>query len=1125
MKKRLWTQARSPSGARSPLLSLGLFLFAAASCQDAGHPEENVGQVKLAGTDSTPGQTGFEPTTSVVNPLNPAQVAVMRGCQVTISNDFGRTFPIVRNTTINPCNGDPAMAFDSQGRLFVTHLSRQGPDNELSVFAGQIADTTTAGTLNYTPIQVSADDGNNDDKQWIAADANPVSPYRDNLYLVWTDLSGGSSIRFSRSVDGGATWSAPQVLSQAGEGFVWPSHIAVGPHGDVYVAYHTDTCGAAGSGTIALLTDGLGGQNFAAGTVPQRATPFGDGQATVTCNVQGSGNEIPGTDFWLQGTMQPWILPDPVRAGHVYVVANDDPNNMYANGDDADVVIARSTNNGVSFTRSRIDHGPGQTFAVMPTAHIDQDGNIVVHWYDNRRNILNSGAGGLANGAANFLLDLYGTVSRDGGLTFSSDFRVNDQPYDPDVGAPCRFGPDPTCQADNGLGQNTLRIGEYNGVWAVDGIGYAVWTGNATPPNPPTTTNGAGAQTTYFDIFSMLGAFPDRFEPNESMDFAVVAALGADDSYNQARLTLHSATDADFFKVVALHTGSLEVAIAQNEVLADIDLRLRDRFGNVVAAGAPLTLQTGSRVESFTAPVVQGQTYFVEVRDLTVAAPPQTVYDLSIVNRRAPVPFDLDLLPSSDTGADDSDNVTNDNTPTIRLRADTADLLAKGIVFSPTNDDILTDDPPGFKVRVFDNGNPVSFAAPVAGQPGVYESTLPELADGLHSLTARVLIVDLSDNPATLFIDHVVGQGGESGSLLITIDTVGPGGAGGLGACATPDMLPTSDDAGIDDDNVTRIRSPAIAGSGDASTIVRIRSDGHVVGQGIVGSDGTLLPPGDGIGAFEVTVEPLADGVHAITCELEDKAGNISLSGPPLFVTIANQTLNLAAAADVVVELADPAVAGNPPTVSGVPSASTTGKIGILGIPTVNIGVNGGSLTVFGTPSDDALTVAPVGPQAANLTRGGSGQVLRFTQIAGLFTVDPLAGTDSITVNGTAAPDTILAQITALATVQVNTAKTVTMPLTTLEHVLIDAGEGQDFVTTNVFDDVSALVTVLGGNPTSNPNHGDKLHVQGASAKAKLQKQPSAVQDSGVVFVSYPQSTGNVTNVGYTGVERITTGK
>ena len=158
--------------------------------------------VASAGTDTTPGQTGFEPTITAFNPQNPSQVAVMQGCQVRISNDFGVTFPVVRNTTIGVCNGDPTMAFDSQGRLFVSHLSRSFGGGELTVVAGQIADLTTAGNANYTPIQVSPNDGNDDDKQWLAADANPNSPYADNLYLIWTRFSPTRRRNQGRAVAG-----------------------------------------------------------------------------------------------------------------------------------------------------------------------------------------------------------------------------------------------------------------------------------------------------------------------------------------------------------------------------------------------------------------------------------------------------------------------------------------------------------------------------------------------------------------------------------------------------------------------------------------------------------------------------------------------------------------------------------------------------------------------------------------------------------------------------------------------------------------------------------------------------------------------------------------------------------
>ncbi len=711
----------------------------------------------VAGTDVAPGQTGFEPNNAVVNPRDPSQVAVARGCQVRISNDYGQTWPIIRNTTLASCNGDPSMAYDSQGRLFMSHLSTVA--GELSVFAGQIADTTTNGTLTYTPIQVSAADGLGDDKQWLAADANPTSPFQDNLYLVWSRAPAipcnfpNCSVLFSRSINQGAAWSAPQVISANGEGFVWPAHIAVAQNGDVYVGYHTATCGAANAGTIPLIRDGNGGANLAAGTVPQKNNAFGAGQATVSCNVQdGSGDEIPGSQSWLQGSVQPWILPDPNSPDNVYVVANDDPNNAHANGDDADVVIARSGDFGVNFTTDRVDHGPGQSFAIMPTAAIDQDGNIAVHWYDNRRGLRNTGANS-NNGAGNFLLDLYGTTSRNGGASFTSDFRIADSLFDPDVSTVCRFG---TLAGNN----CTSRIGEYNGVASVDGIGYATWTGNATPPVGPFPADGAGAQTTLFDLFSMRGAFADPLEPNESIDSAVAALLGANNTYVQPNLTLHTATDVDFFRVVALHTGKLDIEIEFNELIADLRVVAQDRFGTTVATGAQTTSRPGSSFERLTIPVVDGQSYYIEVFDPNApnTFAPQSTYGLTVVNRAAPIPFAIDLVAASDSGRNDADNVTNDSTPSVVLRVDETALA--GLAFSATPDATLTDDGPGWKVGVFADGSLQGFADRTSA--GVYTFTFPAaLSEGLNSLTARVFIVDPSDDPATGGIAHVVGTGGE----------------------------------------------------------------------------------------------------------------------------------------------------------------------------------------------------------------------------------------------------------------------------------------------------------------------------------------------------------------------------
>ena len=1063
----------------------------------------------IAGTDVAPGQTGFEPNNAVVNPRNPSQVAVARGCQVRISNDYGQTWPIIRNTSLASCQGDPSMAYDSQSRLFMSHLSTIG--GELAVVAGQIADTTTTGTLTYTPIQVSTTDGLGDDKQWLAVDANPTSPFRDNLYLVWSRNPTipcnfpGCSVLFSRSTNQGGAWSAQQVISANGEGFVWPAHVAVAQNGDVYVAYHTATCGAANGGPIPLIRDGNGGANLAAGTVPQKNNAFAGGQATVSCNVQdGSGDEIAGSQSWMQGSNQPWILPDPTDAGDVFVVANDDPNNTHGNGDDADVVIARSSDFGVTFAVDRVDHGPGQNFAVMPTAAIDQDGNIAVHWYDSRRGLRNTGANS-NNGAGNLLLDLYGTTSRNGGADFTNDFQIADSLFDPDASANCRFG---SLAGNNCTG----RIGEYNGVASVDGIGYATWTANATPPVAPFPADGSGVQTTMFDLFSMRGAFADPLEPNESIDSAVAALLGANNTYVQPNLTLHSASDVDFFRVVALHTGKLDVEIEFNELIADIRVVAQDRFGNSVATGVQTTARPGSSLERLTIPVVDGQSYYIEVFDPNApnTFAPQSTYGLTIVNRAAPVPFALDLVAASDSGRNDADNLTNDTTPSIVLRVD--ELSLAGLAFSATPDGTLTDDAPGWKVGMFADGTLQGFAARTSA--GVYTFTYPaaSLLEGLNSLTARVFIVDPSDDPTIGGTSHIVGNGGELSALNVTLDTLAPA------SPSTPDLQAASDTAGINDDNVTRVTTPTFVGTGEANALVRLFADDGsgptLHGQGLVSAGG----------AYQLIAGPLDDAVYDVTATLEDLAGNISLASAALKTTIANQILNLPGATAsgpaggaITVDLGANTVAGYP----GIAGAS--GKVGILGIPTVNLAANSQSVAVLGTNGDDNLTFGPSGANAGRLTRAEAAQVLNLSGVASPLTIDPIAGTDTLTVNGTTGADTVNVAIDTTSTIQINALLGTSSPTATVERFAVSTGQAVDTINVRAFNTVSSLVLVDGGDPAVNKPNGDVLNVIAGSPQASLKHQPGGpTPGSGSAFVSYPKTTGVETRIDYTLVEKVT---
>jgi hypothetical protein len=94
---------------------------------------------------------------------------------------------------------DPTMAWDDSGNLLLAGLTGINPP--APTVLGIVIYTSTDGGKTWSapnPIHSSS----SDDKQWMAGDANPASPFHGNVYVVWDD--GG--LAFARSTDHGATW-------------------------------------------------------------------------------------------------------------------------------------------------------------------------------------------------------------------------------------------------------------------------------------------------------------------------------------------------------------------------------------------------------------------------------------------------------------------------------------------------------------------------------------------------------------------------------------------------------------------------------------------------------------------------------------------------------------------------------------------------------------------------------------------------------------------------------------------------------------------------------------------------------------------------------------------------------
>jgi hypothetical protein len=140
--------------------------------------------------------------------------------------------------------GDPALSFDSQGRVYYAGLgfNRASAPNTVAVNKGTFA---ADGTLTWGPptfINATTSPAVFNDKEWIVADHHAGSPFRDRVYVSWTrfvfnPVKGSyvqSPIALAYSSDGGATFSDPQLISGNvlyGQG----SRPVVGTDGTVYV--------------------------------------------------------------------------------------------------------------------------------------------------------------------------------------------------------------------------------------------------------------------------------------------------------------------------------------------------------------------------------------------------------------------------------------------------------------------------------------------------------------------------------------------------------------------------------------------------------------------------------------------------------------------------------------------------------------------------------------------------------------------------------------------------------------------------------------------------------------------------------------------------------------------------
>ena len=428
----------SPNGGAVPHDRLRLIALSATATAD--DPPPNI-RVNDPGEDTAAGdRTTQNRPTLVVNGLSvlvafndstlPSTFAGLAR-----STDGGTTF-VDTGELAGSQRGNPVLATDGAGNVYYSTMVDMDGFYHPAI---AVARSTDGGTTFGAPVVVSttatlAD--HNATNEWLIADRGS-----GNLYLTWTDFvvvtSGSESgqILFARSLDKGATWSAPLALSRLwpGEGFD-QAVPAVAPDGTLYVTWVDIE-----AREILVARSDDAGVSFLNPTVD------GGPVQTIQIFMQGEPDNlvhsISRTDIAVDGD------------GTVYIVyAATDPTKPQ--GDLADVFLVRSTDRGRTWSVPlQINDDATTNNQWMPCVAVADNGVIGVMFYDRR------------NDPANLDTDVYLAQSVDGGSSFLPNRRITNVSFPP---SPDEFDPNVPF----------IISGDYNRMMAQGNAFYMVWADN-----------------------------------------------------------------------------------------------------------------------------------------------------------------------------------------------------------------------------------------------------------------------------------------------------------------------------------------------------------------------------------------------------------------------------------------------------------------------------------------------------------------------------------------------------------------------------------------------------------------------------------------------------------------------
>jgi hypothetical protein len=447
-----------PSTALSLSIALALVFVPEADAVPAGSRgvPRNINISKATGNQSEDSIT--------INPTNPLQMTVVSnegeaaGLFHGWTTDGGLTWNtdvIADGDNLGTACCDPSLASDNYGNIFLTWLT-----SNITVAVA----LSTNGGASFTKIAA------------FPIDSGPARPGRANRVAapllgsgdqpsivaaenqVWVTFTGNTIVAQGASVTGlGQVGSfGPPEAPSSGHKTGDYGDVAIGPDGQVLIAYQDPTGGEGPAKVYAAVDpDGIGSQ------------PMGPATQVLASNV-GGFDYIPaqaGRSVDIETKLE-YDRTGGTHNGRLYVLWTQEIPNESNN---TDIMVQFSDNDGATWSSAvRVNDDTGTKSQFNPRMSLDPTtGNIAVAWYDARNDLGNHGPGD-TNGQPNDDTTIYGSFSKDGGLTFAPNTRIS-------------RGVSNSADSHNGI-----DYGDYEGMAFYGGFFFYAWAdnSNSTGDNP-----------------------------------------------------------------------------------------------------------------------------------------------------------------------------------------------------------------------------------------------------------------------------------------------------------------------------------------------------------------------------------------------------------------------------------------------------------------------------------------------------------------------------------------------------------------------------------------------------------------------------------------------------------------